>query len=58
MTSCVATGSYGNDQVSTPNIDQLAREGIRFANTEEKKAFVTGTFEEMELARKERNKNK
>lgn len=28
----IATGCYGNDQVSTPNIDQLAEEGIMFAN--------------------------
>ena len=25
-------GAYGNDQVKTPNIDQLAREGVLFEN--------------------------
>lgn len=30
------TGAYGNPQVGTPNIDRLAREGMRFTN-----AFVT-----------------
>jgi arylsulfatase A-like enzyme len=30
------TGAYGNPQVHTPNIDRLAREGMRFTN-----AFVT-----------------
>lgn len=28
----VATGCYGNDQVKTPNMDQLAKEGVLFLN--------------------------
>lgn len=28
----VATGCYGNDQVQTPNIDQLANNGVLFSN--------------------------
>jgi arylsulfatase A-like enzyme len=28
----VATGCYGNDQVLTPNMDQLAKEGVLFKN--------------------------
>ena len=31
-------GCYGNENASTPNIDKLAKEGIRFTN-----AFATGT---------------
>ena len=27
-----ALGCYGNDQLSTPNIDRLAKEGIKFTN--------------------------
>ena len=30
------TGAYGNPKVGTPNIDRLAREGLKF-----KRAFVT-----------------
>ncbi|MGQ1787631.1 sulfatase family protein [Saccharicrinis sp. GN24d3] len=30
--TAIATGCYGNDQVVTPNMDQLAKEGVRFAN--------------------------
>lgn len=28
----IATGCYGNDQVVTPNMDQLAKEGVMFKN--------------------------
>jgi len=30
--TAVATGCYGNTQVKTPNMDELAKEGVRFAN--------------------------
>jgi arylsulfatase A-like enzyme len=37
-TSPIFIGAYGNNNAHTPNIDQLAREGVRFTN-----AFSTGT---------------
>ena len=37
-TSPLFVGSYGNADARTPNIDRLAREGVRFTN-----AFSTGT---------------
>ena len=45
-------GVYGNKEVVTPNLDRLAREGVRFTNafacsgvcTPSRVAFITGIF--------------
>ena len=50
---CYSLGCYGNQDVQTPNVDQLASEGVKFTNAivtapvclSCRSAFITGIYQ-------------